>query len=251
MTFNVWTFLFEVINFVVLAYILHRLLYRPLRAAIERRREQVERAQADADQARAAAAATQQELQAKVADIESDRQTLLRQARETAEAERKKLIDESQTQIARRQEETRTALARQRADALHALTGEVRASAVDLAQRLLQESAGEQLQEQLARRLAESLAGLSEAEKSEVRRDWSSEGNGVLLETAAALGAPTTQQLAAAVEAVIGQPARLAVEIRPELVAGARLHIGGHVWDASLAGQLEPLRPRPNGKHHD
>ena len=35
MTFNGWTFLFQVLNFVVLAYALHRLLYRPLREAIE------------------------------------------------------------------------------------------------------------------------------------------------------------------------------------------------------------------------
>lgn len=32
MAFNIWTFLFEIVNFVVLACILHRLLYRPLRS---------------------------------------------------------------------------------------------------------------------------------------------------------------------------------------------------------------------------
>ncbi len=55
MTFNIWTFLFEVVNFVVLAYILHRLLYRPLREAIDRRRAEIAQTQAEAEQARAEA----------------------------------------------------------------------------------------------------------------------------------------------------------------------------------------------------
>ena len=52
MIFNVWTFLFEVVNFLVLVYVLHRLLYRPLREAIDRRREANAKAQADARKAR-------------------------------------------------------------------------------------------------------------------------------------------------------------------------------------------------------
>ncbi len=63
MTFNVWTFLFEIVNFVVLAYILHRILYRPLRAAIDQRRAVLAKTQSDAEAARAQAVAMQEQLQ--------------------------------------------------------------------------------------------------------------------------------------------------------------------------------------------
>ena len=35
MIFNVWTFLFEVLNFLVLVWLLKRFFYRPVLAAIE------------------------------------------------------------------------------------------------------------------------------------------------------------------------------------------------------------------------
>ncbi len=51
MVFNVWTFLFQVVNFLVLVAILRWLLYSPLREAIDRRREANAKAQADAEAA--------------------------------------------------------------------------------------------------------------------------------------------------------------------------------------------------------
>ncbi len=88
MTFNIWTFLFEIVNFVVLAYILHRVLYRPLRAAIERRRAAIAQAQADAEKARDEALAMQKQLESQLADTERQRHEALQKTRELAEAER-------------------------------------------------------------------------------------------------------------------------------------------------------------------
>ncbi len=45
MSFNLGTFLFQTVNFIVLVYILHRLLYRPLHEAIDRRAAEIARAQ--------------------------------------------------------------------------------------------------------------------------------------------------------------------------------------------------------------
>ena len=39
MNIHLGTFVFQIVNFVVVAFILHRLLYRPLYEAIDRRRQ--------------------------------------------------------------------------------------------------------------------------------------------------------------------------------------------------------------------
>ena len=82
MTFNWWTFLFEALNFVVLAYVLHRLLYRPLREAIEKRREANARAQETAAKARQEAEALQERLREELTGAEQKRQELIHQAHE-------------------------------------------------------------------------------------------------------------------------------------------------------------------------
>ena len=241
MTFNVWTFVFEIVNFVVLAYILRRLLYRPLRAAIDKRREAIAQAQAEAEKARAAAVAMQQQLQTQLGDMEKERQEAIQQTRELAEAERQKLIAEGEKTLTRRQEEARLAIERQRDEALRSLRSELNSAAAELAERLLQEATGSTLQQQLVKRLIEALSQVPENQRIQVRDDWSN-ADGAMVETATTLDANSLQQINQAVYALVGQPVNLAVQTKPNLLAGARVRIGGHVWDASLAGQFEGLR---------
>src|SRR6185437_10735734 len=99
MIFNVWTFLFQVVNFLVLVAILRWLLYRPLREAIDRRREADARAQADAEAAHQRAEATQHTLDQRLADLEHGREVAIREARDRAEAERQSLLADTEAAI--------------------------------------------------------------------------------------------------------------------------------------------------------
>ena len=237
MHLNWWTFLFQTLNFVVLAYVLHRLLYRPLRAAIEQRRQANAQTQASAETARKAAEALAQQLQVQIADQEQHRQEVLHEAQEQAAVERQKLLGEAEITLQRRREEARTALAHEREEALKALRGEVIGQAVNLTQRLLRESTDRTLHQQLALHLVDALHDLPEAEQTQLRTQWRPE-DGALLETAAELDGQTLQELERAVAALLGKPVALTVQSRPGLLAGVRLRLGGHVWDGSLAGQL-------------
>jgi F-type H+-transporting ATPase subunit b len=241
MTFNLWTFLFEIVNFVVLAYVLYRILYHPLRKAVEERREATNRAQADAEAARRDAAALEQKLKAQLADLDRQRQDSVRQAREQAEAERKKILSETEQVVQRRQEDSRKALERERDEALESLRAEVIGQAADLAERFLDEAANETLNRQLALKLIEVLSHLPAGEREDLQRQWKPV-DGAVLETAKELDDATLGQLAQTVTAALGQQVTLAVHIQTNLIGGVRLRLGGNVWDASLAGALEQVR---------
>jgi F-type H+-transporting ATPase subunit b len=238
MKFNWWTFLFEALNFVVLAYVLHRLLYRPLRAAIEQRQAATAKAQADAEQARKKAEALQQQLQTQLAELERHRQETIHEAREQAKEERKKLLAETEQTLEQRREESRQAMENEHREALKALHGEVVTQAVELTRRLLHEATDQTLDRQLALRLVQSLQELSETERADLQAQCQA-ADGAVLETAQELDAPTLEQIANAVTAVAGKPVALTVQTKPALVGGVRLRVGGQVWDGSLAGQLQ------------
>ena len=215
MKLNPWTFLLQVINFVVLAYVLHRLLYRPLREAIERRRQAVRQTQAEAEK-----------------------------AREQAEVERGKILDEAESAARRRQEDARRSLERDREEMLQTLTGEVVTHALNLTERLLRESVDSTLQAQLVKRLIETLDSMPADEREQLRRDWRTEEQ-TCLEAAAKPDGETLERLAETVAGVAGRELALNVRLNPALIGGVRLQIGGHIWDASIAGQLEEARLRP------
>jgi F-type H+-transporting ATPase subunit b len=237
MTFNWWTFLFEALNFVVLAYVLHRLLYRPLREAIDKRRAANAGAQAAAAKAREEAETLQQQLREQLAGAERQRQELIHHARTQAEAERQKLLAEAERTAQRRQEEVRQALDREREETLKSVRQEVITQAIDLARRLLGEASERTLHQQLALRLALTLEQLPESERQPLRASYQSD-DGPVLETAQDLDASVLEQLTRAISGIVGQPIALAVHQRPALLGGVRLRLTGHVWDASLAGQV-------------
>lgn len=246
MTFNLWTFLLEAFNFLVLAYVLKRLLYRPLREAIDRRREAHERAQTEAEKARDQAQARERELQAQLADLDRRRQETLHQAHEQALEERQKLLDEAGRAVQQKQEAARTALARERDETLKALGAELVDQAVGLTRRLLTEAADVSLDRQLTGRLAETVEQCPDSEREVLRRDWRAQ-DAVVLETAGDPDAGAVQRVTSAVAALLGQPVSLTIERQTGLIAGARLRLGGRVWDASLAGQLNGI-PHADGR---
>lgn len=237
MTFNWWTFVLEAVNFVVLAYVLHRLLYRPLREAIDKRREANAHAQETAEEARQEAEALQQRLREQLAGAEQQRQELIHQTREHAEAERQKLLAEAEGAGRRRQEEARQAIEHERQEALASVRQEVINQAIELTRRLLGEASERTLHQQLALRLVQALEQLPDTEREHLRANWQSSDNSVL-ECAQDLDANTLEQLTKAVSAIMGQPVSLVVQKRPELLGGVRLRLAGHVWDGSLAGQI-------------
>lgn len=238
MVVNIWTFLFEVLNFVVLVYVLKRLLYRPLHQAIDQRRALNAQAQAEAEQARQQAAALQQQLAAQLSALDQQRQDVLRQARDQAEAERKATLDEADRALQRRRKEAEEQLAHDRAEAVDSLRGELVASALKLAERFLGEAAGTTLQQQLAERLVAELERTSEDDRLRLRAGWSADED-ALVESAAALSPETLQRLAAALAAIAGRTVELTVETHPTLTAGVRVRLGGHVWDATLTSGLD------------
>ena len=247
MTFNVWTFLFEILNFLVLAFVLHRLLYRPLREAIDKRKAENERARTEAEAARKEADAVKQQLAAKLAETDRERQDVLRKAAEQAEAEKAKRLAEADASAKAVREQARRDAEQLRQDTVTELEGEIGTVAVGLAERLLAQACDASLNVQLARRLGETIRAVTGEERERVRRDAGT--GGAVIESAAALDEPTRNDLSAAVRELVGHECEVKFEVNPALVGGALVRVGGHVWDATIAAQLQAARAAVGGRN--
>jgi F-type H+-transporting ATPase subunit b len=244
-TFNVWTFLFEVLNFLVLAFVLHRLLYRPLREAIDRRKAESEKARAEAEAARKAADAVKEQLAARLAEADRERTEVLRNAAEQAEAEKAKRLAEAEAAANAVREQARRDAEQLRHDTLAGLEGEVGTLAVGLAERLLSQACDASLNGQLARHLADAIRAVAGDERERVRRD-AANGEAVV-ESAAPLDDAGRADLTAAVRELLGRECEVRFEVRPALVGGVLVRAGGHVWDATVAAQLAAARTAVSG----
>jgi F-type H+-transporting ATPase subunit b len=72
------TIVAQIVNFLILVWLLHRVLYRPLSRAIEARGIEVNRRLAEAEEARRAAAAAEEAHQSAIRALEGEREARCR-----------------------------------------------------------------------------------------------------------------------------------------------------------------------------
>jgi len=100
----------QVLNFLILVWLMKRFLYKPILNAIERREQRIATELANADKKKTEAQKESDEFRHKNEEFDQQRTLLLRNATEEAKTERQRLLDEAR--------EAATALSSKRQEAL-------------------------------------------------------------------------------------------------------------------------------------
>jgi len=238
MQIDTTTFVLQLINFVVLVWILHRFLYRPVLAAIDRRRAAIDKSMSDAEAVRSEAERLRVQYEGRLADWERERV----KARSALEAELSALRAKGLADVAQAVERERDRLAALQAKREADWKRDTEQRALDqastFAARLLGRVADEALDARLVEVFAADLGG------------WSAEKIDPLAEAARSAGGRlsviSAHALPEAVRRRLGQllSERLRIECRPEyavdetLVAGLSVAVGPWLLQANLRDEL-------------
>ncbi len=228
----------QLVNFLVLVWLLERLLYRPVTRSLEARAEAV-RARLDAaETARAEAEREAGRLAERRAAFEADREDRRREMLGEIEDERARLAEEARAAVAeerrdweRRDEEERAAfLARLRLRAAEAMAR--------LSRRALDDLADETLERRMAAVFLRRVAGLD----AEARADLAAAAQGgARLVSAFPLPEETERELRAALAEALGEGTEIAVATDPDLGCGLRLEAGSRRLGWTVSGYLDAL----------
>ena len=235
---DVSTLVLQIINFAILVWLLQRFLYRPVLRMIDARRVAIEQQQAQAKAAEDKAKAELKALAGDRAGIAVERQTVLKlaadQAQAAAEVRRAQVESEAQALL----DNARKTLAAERDQAL----AEARAMALDLgadfAQRLIAQLPQEPLAEACIERIEQHLRSLPPSQRQELVQQASAQA-AITVATATALPAALADAWRSRLHAALGSDATFAFTVDPALIAGAELHFPNAVlrysWQSALA----------------
>lgn len=137
MSIDFWTICLEVVNFLVLVWLLERLLYRPVLGVIGRRQAEIDRLQAADAAAHQALAVERQRLEEERQAVAAARAGALEEAHIRAREERARLEAEARTEMEQLLAAGRARLEHERADVAHALRRKSAELGVSIARRLL------------------------------------------------------------------------------------------------------------------
>ena len=240
MAFDWLTFGFEIVNFLVLVWLLHRLLYRPVLALIERRQADIAaRAQA-AETLRAEAERLKAEYDRRLQDWANERAKARRELDEEIERERQRRLQELETELAERRQREAALREREAAELRRSTEREALALAGRFAARLLGVAAGPELEARLVQLLVEQLGALPAERRAALREALRTASAPLQVTSAYRLDDSQRAELARALAALAGDgtPA-IDYHEDPALLAGLRLQVGAWQLGANLQDELQ------------
>ena len=242
MGFSLQSLIFEVVNFLVLLWVLQRLVYRPLRRSLDARRAAMREIEVRAEERRAEAESVRASFEQRASEIDGLREDALRVAGEEAAAQRARLLEQARDDAAADEARARRMLEAEREEALRWVRELTIERATELAGQLLLQIAPKAVDEALFD------TALAEVERraSGLRAEVSPTESSVRVELTCARVPSETEleHLRTRLQSALSVTPRLAIEEDESLGAGVIVRIGDTSIDTTLAGQLAGLRDR-------
>ena len=241
MELNWSTFVLEIINFLVLVWLLQRFFYKPVMGVIARRRAAIEKTVADAKTLQAEAEQLESQYRQRLADWEQERQRAREQLAGEIEAERAQRRTALQSQLEQEREKARVAEERRQADAAHKAEEAALMQAAGFAARLLGEVASPELEQRLVELLLEQLAGLPEDRIAALRNSCGRVPEAILVSSTWPLPETQRQRLREVLQSTLELDLPLRFQQDSALLAGLRVTVGAWVLGANLHDELKAL----------
>lgn len=245
------TFVLEIVNFLVLVWLLKRFLYQPVLDFVALRRAGIEQTLTEAHQVREEADALKAQYENRLADWAQERQKTLETLHIEMEQERGRRLADLKRALAEEQEKAQVVEERRRREFSRQAEQAALILAARFAARLLERMADPQTTATLATLLADDLAALPEEQRAALLQAAASGRGPMRVQSAHLLDAGQRQGLESAFAALVGAPLGWEYQQDPTLIAGVRLSLGPWVLAANLEDELQAFAelahesPRP------
>lgn len=238
MDFDWSTFFLEIINFLILVWILKRFLYHPILGVIARRRATIEKAMADAKRVEAEVGELKQQSQRELAQWKEEKEAAQAHLREELAAERERLMAELETSIAEERERRRVLDERLQSDFKRAAEEQGIEQGAAFSAKLLSRVATPELDARLFTLLLEDLRSLPAEDKRALADATVMSGLQLKVQSAFALDAAKRDEFAQVLAEMAGKTLLVEYGENPELLAGFQVSIGPWILHANLRDEL-------------
>lgn len=218
-----WTLAFQTVNFLVLAAILYRFLFKPVTAIVARRQGEIEAASNEAERAKRAAEESRTHFEQERDKLRADAEVMRVQLRAEIAEQHEKALQQARSEAAALLEAARAEIERERQEAATAATDEALAVGVRLAARLLEQASGPAIAETLLERVCAHLEHLP-ADRRRTLSEELARGDGSLeVATAPSLAAQAQERWAQRIARDLDGAPAVRFVADAHLVAGAEL----------------------------
>ena len=219
MHFDWWTFAFQVINVLVLMWLLGRFMFRPVARIIAERQAETTKALASAEAARSQAAEAEAAARAEKEQNAAERLKIIEAARAEAETQRSEILEKSRKEAAGIAQKAEAEAKRQHAQVREERTREAATLSVRITERLMMNLPHDARVNGYPTRLQKALADLDPALRHALAADPAT----LRIAAPRALSDAELQQTQQAIRTALDTEPPTTVEVDEAMIAGLEL----------------------------
>ena len=256
MKINWFTVIAQVINFLLLVWLLKKFLYKPILKAVDEREKRIASQINDANHLKEEAKKEQDEFAKKNTDFDQQKKGLMDKALADTNTQRQKGLDEAKEEANKLSAKLEQASKEKQKTEQVEIARRAQKQVLAITRKALTEIASGSLDVQTAEIFIKKLKEFKEEEKKRFIEAFQSNANTILIRSAFDLPAKQQQDIAQAVDAVLGTKSTLQFKTVPGIISGIELSTNGYKLAWSFSEYLdsleknisETMKEKTNGK---
>ena len=232
----------QIINFLILVWLLKRFLYKPILQAMDEREKRMVNALNEVEQQKTNAENERLAFEKKSQELTQERERILKNAAEQAGEERKRLISAAREEVTGLEARWREAIDQERGSLFEEFAARIENEVFAVSRQVLSDLAGTAVEARIAERFIERLKSLEPGERDQFVASVGNSASAVVITSAFELPESGKRQI----EAVVAQELGIAIKIRfvtePKLIAGIELSTNGHKVSWAIQDYLSSLQ---------
>jgi len=232
------TFLLEIINFLILLWILKHFLYKPVLDVLARRRAAIEEKIDAAERLNEDAKTLKSEYENRLAVWDHERQKARDTLAQELNEERLRQLESLKAVLAQEKEKAQVTESRQRVKVEHEIEHRALLQGAQFATQLLSQAAGPELEARLVTLLLNELSKLSHDQTIALRTQWGDSPDRISVTSAYPLSTAQQQALEEALAETTELDVTVHFEENSDLLAGLCITVGSWVLHANVKDDL-------------
>ena len=235
-----FVFFAQIVNFLILVYLLKKLLYGRILAAMDARESKINATFEEAEKSRKDAEFAATESEKKLQSLNEEYESLQNKARAEAEAYHRELMEHARQEVEKIQSRWIQTVNAERDAFLHDLRRLAGIQIYSIARRVLKDLADEELEEKIASVMASRIRDLPDDEKTKFTESLR-EGNRLIIQSAYDIPPGARKKLDEVVKRLIPADIEVEYERVPEVMTGFEMKTDGHKIAWSVNDYLNTL----------
>ena len=236
-----FTVIAQVINFLILAWLLKRFLYKPILNAIDEREKKIASQLKDAKAEKADAKKEQDEFKQKNEQFDQQKKELMDKAVADTKTEHDKLMEAARKDANKLSAKLEEALKTKQENLNHEIAQKTQEEVFAITRKTLADLASISLEEQSVNVFIKRLNELKEEEKKKFIEAFKSASNPILVRSAFDLPPKQQDEIKKSVSEILATETQFQFKVTPELISGIELNANGFKVAWSISEYLNSL----------